>query len=471
MADYERFVGAVLAEARSAGAELRYWSPWNEPNHPYFISPQRQECSRSAPSAAVEPYVEMARALARALDAAPGDQQLVLGELAGLDERRPMTTSVSEFVARIPKELACASPIWTQHGYVGGRDLADDLERALERKGCARPEQIWITETGVGAPRSGEKRRTTRPPRSGPAGGCTAGSPAGTATRASPPPSSTRSARTTCSRPGSSRPTSRRRTPRSPSGTPGAWPPARSRPPRRRRTPAPSLTPLAPGRVARRMRLYDYAASGNCFKVRLLLALLGRTYERVPVDIFAGDTLTDAYAAINPLRETPVLELDAGERLAQSAAILWCLAEGTPFLPADAFERAQVAQWLSFEQERVMGGLGDPRFRLLTGRGRPGCRRGWRPAATRSTVLDAHLAGREWVVGDAADDRRPRAVPYISVAGDAGLSRTRRRRRLARPRPRAAGLRRRLRHLSRQRPAGRVALDLRLQPWLKGLSL
>ena len=43
------------------------------------------------------------------------------------------------------------------------------------------------------------------------------------------------------------------------------------------------------------MRLYDYAASGNCFKVRLLLGLLGRDYERVPVDIFAGDTLTDAF--------------------------------------------------------------------------------------------------------------------------------------------------------------------------------
>jgi len=52
------------------------------------------------------------------------------------------------------------------------------------------------------------------------------------------------------------------------------------------------------------MRLYDYDASGNCFKVRLLLALLGREYERVPVDIFAGETLTDGYARVNPLRET-----------------------------------------------------------------------------------------------------------------------------------------------------------------------
>ena len=92
------------------------------------------------------------------------------------------------------------------------------------------------------------------------------------------------------------------------------------------------------------VRLYDYAGSGNCYKVRLLLALLGREYERVPVDIFAGETLTDAFAALNPLRETPVLELDSGEVVAQSPAILWYLAEDTPFLPAGRLERALVQQ-------------------------------------------------------------------------------------------------------------------------------
>ena len=71
------------------------------------------------------------------------------------------------------------------------------------------------------------------------------------------------------------------------------------------------------------MRLHDHAACGNCYKVRLLLALLGREYERVPVDIFAGDTLTDAFAALNPVRETPVLELDSGTTIAQSSAILY----------------------------------------------------------------------------------------------------------------------------------------------------
>src|SRR4051794_36765002 len=109
------------------------------------------------------------------------------------------------------------------------------------------------------------------------------------------------------------------------------------------------------------MRLYDYAASGNCFKVRLLFGLLAREYERIPVDIFAGDTLTDAFAMLNPLRETPVLELEDGRRLTQSNAILWFLAEGTAFLPSDPWERGLVASWLSFEQERVMGGIGGAR--------------------------------------------------------------------------------------------------------------
>src|SRR5438046_6040575 len=98
------------------------------------------------------------------------------------------------------------------------------------------------------------------------------------------------------------------------------------------------------------MRLYDYPASCNCYKARLLLAQLGRSYERVPIDIFAGDTLTDDYAAKNPARSTPVLETDDGRYLQEANAILWYLAEGTPFLPEDAFARAHVLRWLIWEQ-------------------------------------------------------------------------------------------------------------------------
>jgi glutathione S-transferase len=170
------------------------------------------------------------------------------------------------------------------------------------------------------------------------------------------------------------------------------------------------------------MRLYDYPASGNCFKVRLLLGVLGREYERVPVDIFAGETLTDAFAAVNPLRETPVLELEDGRRLTQSNALLWFLGEGTPFLPADALERAQVVSWLSFEQERVMGGIGNPRFRLLTGRDLSGVEGRLATGRGALALLDAHLAEREWVVGSAPSIADLGLFAYVSVAGDAGLA-------------------------------------------------
>ena len=90
------------------------------------------------------------------------------------------------------------------------------------------------------------------------------------------------------------------------------------------------------------LRLYDYPASCNCYKVRLLLANLERPYERVPVDIFAGDTLTDEYARMNPARTTPVLETEDGRHLPESNAILVYLAQGTPYRPDDRFELAQL---------------------------------------------------------------------------------------------------------------------------------
>jgi glutathione S-transferase len=97
------------------------------------------------------------------------------------------------------------------------------------------------------------------------------------------------------------------------------------------------------------LRLYDYAASANCYKVRLLLAHLALPYERVATDIFAGETLTDEYAAMNPMRTTPVLQTPNGF-LPESNAILLYLAEGTRFLPDDPFERAQVVRWLIYER-------------------------------------------------------------------------------------------------------------------------
>jgi glutathione S-transferase len=168
------------------------------------------------------------------------------------------------------------------------------------------------------------------------------------------------------------------------------------------------------------MRLHDYAASGNCYKVRLLLALLGQPYERVPVDIFAGDTLTDGFAALNPARTTPVLELVDGRALPESAAILWYLAEGTAFLPDDRFERAQVLRWLCFERAltpavagarfQVMTGRTDDETPLLLGKGRE-----------ILATLDRRLGGRDWVAVDTPTIADIALFGYTHVAHDAGF--------------------------------------------------
>ncbi len=168
-----------------------------------------------------------------------------------------------------------------------------------------------------------------------------------------------------------------------------------------------------------RMRLHDHAASGNCYKVRLLLGLLAIPCERTEVDIFGGDTLTDAFAALNPVRETPVLELRDGTVITQSNAILAYLAWGTPYLPDERVAQAQVHQWLAFEQERVMGGIGGPRFRRLTGRPElPGRLEIGRGALA---VLDDRVAQRDWLVGDGPTIADVSVFGYAHVAQDAGL--------------------------------------------------
>ncbi|TFG93448.1 MAG: glutathione S-transferase family protein [Myxococcales bacterium] len=98
------------------------------------------------------------------------------------------------------------------------------------------------------------------------------------------------------------------------------------------------------------LRLYDYFESGNAYKVRLLLAQLGIAFERVELDILKGETRAPAFLAKNPNHRIPLLEWPDGRTLAESNAILFHLAEGTPFLPEDRFERAQALQWMFFEQ-------------------------------------------------------------------------------------------------------------------------
>jgi glutathione S-transferase len=172
------------------------------------------------------------------------------------------------------------------------------------------------------------------------------------------------------------------------------------------------------------LRLHDYAASGNCYKVRLLLAQLGRSYERVPVDIFGGDTLTDDYARVNPVRQTPVLERDGKAPLAESNAILVHLAEGTEYLPEDPDERAQALRWLFFEQAEVIPGIAGLRFRLTTERMRPDGRTAQalrRIGQAALEVLNERLETSDFLAGKRYSIADISLYAYVHVAHEAGF--------------------------------------------------
>jgi glutathione S-transferase len=172
------------------------------------------------------------------------------------------------------------------------------------------------------------------------------------------------------------------------------------------------------------LQLYDYPASANCLKIRILLRQLEVEWERLPVDLFSAETKTDEYLALNPAGRTPVLVTEEGEAVAESGAILLYLAEGTPFLPDDRLARARVHQWLFFEQNLLEPNIGTARFWKLTGRDR------LRPEVFEQKVeagrdaldvLDRGLSGREFLVGSAYSVADIGLYAYSHVAADAGI--------------------------------------------------
>ncbi|TPJ13362.1 glutathione S-transferase family protein [Mesorhizobium sp. B2-7-3] len=173
------------------------------------------------------------------------------------------------------------------------------------------------------------------------------------------------------------------------------------------------------------LTLHDYLPSQNGWKVRVLLGLLEIPYDSHPVSIFAGESHTDAFLALNPAGAVPVLQLQDGSAIAESNAILTYLAEGTPFLPSDRYRRAKVMQWLFFEQYNVEPVIGSLRFWTLTGRleRNQAMVAGKREAGARTlAALDRSLgetpflAGSDFTVADIA------VYAYSHRAGDCGFS-------------------------------------------------
>jgi glutathione S-transferase len=96
--------------------------------------------------------------------------------------------------------------------------------------------------------------------------------------------------------------------------------------------------------------LYDSAVSGNCYKVRLLFALLGVEYERRPLSVVDKSDREAVLGDLNPGLRVPTVILEDGRPLGESGAILWYFADGTQYVPSDPFDRAKVLQWMFFEQ-------------------------------------------------------------------------------------------------------------------------
>jgi glutathione S-transferase len=160
--------------------------------------------------------------------------------------------------------------------------------------------------------------------------------------------------------------------------------------------------------------------------VRQLLHWLARPYESRPVSIFEGEGRRPEYLAISPTGTVPALQLEDGRTLAESNAILMYLAEGSRWLPADAYGRARVWQWLSFEQERVESQVGALRHWRLTGKlaRRPQALVEMKQRAGQQAlaILDAQLATREWIAGDACTIADIALYAYAGLAEEAGLA-------------------------------------------------
>jgi len=171
--------------------------------------------------------------------------------------------------------------------------------------------------------------------------------------------------------------------------------------------------------------LYDYLDSGNGYKARLLLSQLALPYRYVELDILQGASRTPQFLAKNPNGNVPVLELADGRCLPESDAILWYLAEGSAFLPADRFDRAQVLRWLCFEQYSHEPYVATPRF-IVRHLAPDSPRRAELPqrlARGRAAlqVMENHLATRAYFVAERYSIADIALYAYTHVAPDGGL--------------------------------------------------
>ena len=171
------------------------------------------------------------------------------------------------------------------------------------------------------------------------------------------------------------------------------------------------------------MLLYDSPVSGNCYKARLILAHLGIDYERREVDVKERSGRKELLGDLNPALRVPTLILDDGRPLAESGAILWFLADGTEYVPADPFDRAKVLQWMFFEQYSHEPNVAVARHWVMH---RPDVdpeelAERHRLGYVALDGMEAHLAGREFLVGDRYSIADIALYAYTHVADEGGF--------------------------------------------------
>jgi glutathione S-transferase len=180
-------------------------------------------------------------------------------------------------------------------------------------------------------------------------------------------------------------------------------------------------------RVKNMLKLYEYAASGNCYKIRLLLNQLGLGYERVPINILTGESRTPEFLAMNPVGKIPVLEIKPGKYLAESNAIIAYLADGTDFLPSDQFECAQVLQWLFFEQYSHEPNIATVRFWILNNlqaeldQKRQTIAQKQALGYAALQIMENHLAKHDYFVGNRYSIADIALYAYTHVADEGGF--------------------------------------------------
>ena len=171
------------------------------------------------------------------------------------------------------------------------------------------------------------------------------------------------------------------------------------------------------------LRLYDSRLSGNSWKVRILLTQLGVPFERVTLDLAKGAAAEPAFRAKSRFARVPVLELEDGRVIVESAAIMLYLAEGSQYLPGDPYLRAEVTSWLFFEQADLLRALSLPRFYHMRGIADQMAARiaDFREGAYLALAkLEDWLATHEWLVDNRYTIADIGVFGYVAMAPQGG---------------------------------------------------